>query len=300
MESQSKAGFVNIIGLPNSGKSTLFNALLKTKLAIVTHKPQTTRQRVIGILNQNDRQLILSDTPGWIEKTSYPLHKMMNIQIKNAMEDAETLLLVVDASTLSQLPDDFLRGIKQSVIPFHLCLNKMDIVHPQAEQHYLNILNEANIPIKSIHRIQSKTATGIEEMLGQLFDELPVHPPYYYEDISSDRSVRFFISEMIREQILFLFDAEIPYHVFVVVDSCKGVDEEAAMAHIYATIYVGKSSHVSILIGKNGQKLKELGIHSRKEIESFLQQKVYLNLSIKLKKEWRDNSNFIQKSGIFQ
>lgn len=300
MESKFKSGFVNLVGLPNSGKSTIFNALLKTKLAIVTHKPQTTRQRVLGILSQENKQLILSDTPGWIEKTSYPLHIAMNIQIRNAVEDADVLVLVIDGNSSATLPEEFLKVIQHSKLPVYLCINKTDQAHPAAEQLYLQQLNEFSIEIKAIHKVSALKGTGIDTLLEQVFSELPDHPPYYTEDFISDRSIRFFISEMIREQILLLYDAEIPYHVFVVIDSCKGVDEKANLAHIYATIYVGRASHVSIMIGKNGQKLKELGIQSRIEIEKFLDQRIYLNLSIKLKKEWRDNSNFIQKSGIFQ
>lgn len=295
-----KSGFANIIGFPNSGKSTLLNALIGEKMAIVSHKPQTTRQRIFGIENDPEYQLILSDTPGWIEKTAYPLHQMMNIQIRYALEDADLLIWVVDLQSNMEFPESFVSMIQKSHIPVILCFNKVDRSISQIEDLIHSFQDRYPISALSTHRISAKFNEGIEELKKVLISNLPVHPAYFPEDDKSDRSIRFFISELIREQIYLQYEAEIPYHSFVVVESCKGVDEQKEMAVIDAIIYVGRESHVAILIGKKASKLKELGIAARKEIEKFLNQKVYLNLSVKIKKDWRDNPGFVQKSGIFQ
>ncbi len=295
-----KSGFVNIIGFPNSGKSTLLNALIGEKMAIVSHKPQTTRQRIFGIENEPGHQLILSDTPGWIEKTAYPLHQMMNIQIRYALEDADVLVWVIDIQSQMDFPESFVALIKKSNIPVILCFNKFDHPTPQIADRVRLFQEQYSIPCISTHCVSAKFGNGIPELKQEMLSHLPVHPAYFPLDDKSDRSIRFFISELIREHIYLLYDAEIPYHCFVVVESCKGVDEQKEMAVIDAIIYVGRESHVAILIGKKGSKLKELGIAARKEIEQFLNQKVYLNLSVKLKKDWRDNPGFVQKSGLFQ
>lgn len=298
-DSKQRSGFVNLVGLPNSGKSTLFNALVKSKLAIVSAKPQTTRQRVMGILNLGEQQLILSDTPGWIEKTAYPLHKMMNLQIKLAMEDADALVLVIDPKNKEHLPESFITMLSKSTVPIILCINKSDLVSEidKLKEEWLVALG---LPFHAIHLVSARNGTGIDEVLTDLFPLLPIHPPYYEQDFASDRSIRFFLSELIREQIMLHYAAEIPYHCFVVIDSCKGVDDAQPLARIYATIYTGKSSHVPILIGKNGSQLKKIGIASRLEMELFLNQKVYLNLSVKTRKNWRDDPQFVNKSELFQ
>lgn len=300
MNTNFKSGFINIIGLPNSGKSSLLNALIKEKMAIATAKPQTTRQRIFGIYNDDHHQLIISDTPGWIEETAYPLHKQMNLQIKHALEDGDLLLLVVDPYQKNELPDILTSLIVKTNIPVILCVNKSDLNQNKSSIPIDELIEKIKHLVHSTHYVSAKTGDGISELLKAIKLLTPVHPPYYPQDHLSDRSVRFFISELIREQIMLGYGAEIPYHCFVVVDQCKGVDDDKDMAVIDASIYVGRQSQVSILIGKKASKLKALGIESRKEIEKFLNQKVYLNLSVKLKKDWRDNISFIQKSGIFQ
>lgn len=296
---QQKAGFINLVGLPNSGKSTLFNALQQTKLAIVTAKPQTTRQRIIGILNRGHEQLIVSDTPGWIENAAYALHKVMNLQIKLATEDADAIVLVLDGHSMEKHPESFLKLLSQINVPLLLCVNKSDKKNDSIEAK-INDLTEQGLKFLDIIYTSAKDGTGVDMLLHKMFELIPVHPHYYADEFSSDRTIRFFISEFIREQILLNYSAEIPYSCFVVIDSCKGVDEGLPIAHIYATIYTAKSSHVPILIGKNGAQLKKIGTEARKEIETFLSQKVYLNLSVKLRKDWREDSNFVHKSEIFQ
>jgi GTP-binding protein Era len=290
---------VNLVGLPNSGKSTLFNALLNAKMAIVSPKPQTTRLRVTGILQEDNMQLILSDTPGWIEQTAYPLQQVMNLQVKIALEDADVLVWVADPHFGDPIPDRVAQMVRQSGIPTVLCYTKRDLKRAEKDPQKENSVNLPFEPVAVFH-VSGTTHEGVNDLLTALKSMLPVHPPYFPEDYMSDRNMRFFLSEMIREQAMLLYGAEIPYHLFVVVETCKGVDESAPLAQIFATIYTGKESHVPILIGKGGKQLKELGTRSRKEMEQFLHQKVYLNLSVKLRKDWRSNSSFLQKSGLFQ
>ncbi len=300
MSSIFKSGFVNIIGLPNSGKSTLLNALSGEKMAIISHKPQTTRQRILSLINDKDYQIIFSDTPGFIDQADYPLHQAMNLQVKLAFEDADIILLVIDGSIRCTLSANFLDLLKSTTIPIIVCLNKSDKKKEIYKTDIIHYLESFLLPIKSIHDVSAINQSGISELLEDIKSKLPSHPAYYPDDISSNRPIRFFLSELIREKIYQLYDAEIPYHSFVVIDSCKGVDEKKDMAVIYAYIYVGKKSHIPIVIGKNGSKLKELGTKSRLEMEDYLQQKVYLNLSVKLSKDWRNNSSFLNKSSIFQ
>jgi GTP-binding protein Era len=295
-----RSGYVNLIGLPNSGKSTLINALSGEKMAIVSPKPQTTRQRILALINEPGIQIIFSDTPGFIEDANYPLHQTMNHQIKSAFEDADLILLVIDSSAPVSMSASFMKLLESTTIPIIVCLNKSDKTKSEHSEEILSYLKTFELPIKSIHKVSALNLTGIQELLDVIKFLLPVHPAYYPDDIISNRPIRFFISELIREKIYQLYDAEIPYHTFVVVDQCKGVDERKDIAVIDAYIFAGKQSHVPIIIGKNGSKLKDLGIKSRIEIESYLDQKVYLNLSVKLRKDWRNNSEFLNKSSAFQ
>jgi len=268
-------------------------------MAIVSPKPQTTRLRVTGILQEDNMQLILSDTPGWIEQTAYPLQQIMNLQVKIALEDADVLVWVADPHSRDPIPEKVAQMVRQSGVPLVLCLTKKDITRVAKEPAKVN---PAAFPFEpaAVFHVSGTTREGIDELLATLKSMLPEHPPYFPEDYMSDRNMRFFLSELIREQVMLIYGAEVPYHLFVAIDTCKGVDESAPLAQIYATIYTGKESHVPILIGKGGKQLKELGTRSRKEIEQFLHQKVYLNLSVKLRKDWRSNSSFLQKSGLFQ
>lgn len=300
METQFRSGFVNLIGLPNSGKSTLLNAIAGEKMAIISHKPQTTRQRIFALLNEPGYQIIVSDTPGYIDQANYPLQQVMNLQVKSAFEDADVFLLVVDASQTINFPESFLQLLRSTEIPILLALNKTDRGQSGSAEEIEAYLKNYSLPIKSTHRISAIQQTGIQDLIEDVRFLLPVHPAFYPDDIISNRPIRFFISELIREKIFQLYDAEIPYHTFVAVESCKGVDDKQEMAIIEAYIYTGKQSHIPILIGKHGSKLKELGTRSRLEIEQYLDQRVYLNLSVKLRKDWRNNASFLNKSSLFQ
>ncbi|MBK9272571.1 MAG: GTPase Era [Saprospiraceae bacterium] len=295
-----QSGFVSIIGLPNSGKSTLVNALSEGKLSIVSPKPQTTRQRVFSIVTKQDMQIIYSDTPGWILDAKYPLHQLMNERVFESFTDADLILLLIDGPVGL---DDFTKIHNLTKKINHLAklvvINKMDLMSPSQIEHLVSGINkmESSLPV---FVLSAKTGTGLNDLRSKIEEMIPEHPFYFPEDIISDKPIRFFISELIREQIMYQYKDEIPYSIFVEVTSCKGVDESLPLAKIEATIHVAKESQVSILLGKAGSKIKALGIGARIEIEKFLGQKVYLGLSVKLKKDWRNNPDFIEKSGILR
>ncbi|MBK7232500.1 MAG: GTPase Era [Saprospiraceae bacterium] len=296
----TRAGFVSIIGLPNSGKSTLVNALSEGKISIVSPKPQTTRQRVFSIVNKDSLQIIFSDTPGWILDAKYPLHKLMNDKISESLSDADLIVILVDGQKGIQ---EFIQihelTSKIDHLPKLIVINKIDLlIQTQQEQLLAEIQKMiSDIPV---FLISAKTAHGVTELMSNIENKIPEHPFYFPDDIISDKPIRFFISELIREQIFFQYQDEIPYSVFVEIYSCKGVDEGLEMAKIEAIIHVSKESQVSIMLGKGGSKIKALGISARKEIESYLGQKVYLGLTVKIKKDWRNNQAFIEKSGILR
>ncbi len=294
-----KSGFVNIIGLPNAGKSTLLNALSGDKMAITSPKPQTTRQRVLSIINSQVYQIIFSDNPGWIERTAYSLHYAMNKQVLTSGEDADIFILLIDALHPNADIAPLLNLLKKYDKPCIACLNKADIA-PSANMDAIRLSLSKIDNIDQVIEISALKQTGISQIFDFVVEHLPVHPAFYPAEVLSDKPIRFFIAELIREQIFYMFDDEIPYSCFVAVDQCKGVDEQEPTARIEATIYVNRQSHLAILIGKNGTMIKALGIESRKSIEKYLKQKVYLNLSVKLKKNWRDNVSFLTKTGIYQ
>ncbi|MBK9719596.1 MAG: GTPase Era [Saprospiraceae bacterium] len=295
----TKSGFVSIIGLPNSGKSTLVNAFIGTKMSIVSHKAQTTRQRIFSIYTSADTQVVFSDTPGWIDQARYPLQHIMNNNVDESKTDADVILIVVDTTQKLQLSKNLLDDLIFIEAPKLLVANKIDRI-----SEYM--LDQILLPIKEqikhdeFFAVSALNGIGVDALKNRILEHIPVHPPYFPEDISSDRPIRFFISELIREQIYYLFEDEIPYSTFVHVTACKGVDDQAPMAVISAIVYTNKQSQIPILLGKGGIKIKQLGIKAREEIEKFLNQKVYLDLSVKLKKDWRDNTEYIEKTGILR
>ncbi|MDQ3141698.1 MAG: GTPase Era [Bacteroidota bacterium] len=292
-----KSGFVNIVGLPNSGKSSLVNAFIGQKLSIVSPKPQTTRQRILSILTTEDYQMIFSDSPGWIKDSHYTMHKLMNQEVARQKIGADVILIVIDISKRELLPDNLLSIVAKAIVPKILVLNKIDLV-PKTE--ILPFIEQAKeqLEYSQIYPVSALNEIGLAELLSGILTVLPEHPAYFDNDESSDRSVRFFIGEFIREQIYFLYQEEIPYSCFVDIESVDGIDEQKELVRIRAKIYVNKKSQVPILIGKHGSLIKELGIRSRARIESFLDQRIFLDLSIKLKKDWRNNEAYLIKTGI--
>lgn len=286
-----KAGFVNIIGNPNVGKSTLMNGLVGEKLSIITPKAQTTRHRILGIVNDENFQIVFSDTPG-IVKPHYKLHESMMSEVKIAIIDADILLYVVEYGE-KELNEIVANSIKESEIPIILVINKIDkgLQKDVAEtiEYWKNLVPRAEIvPAAALHKF------NIDFVLKRIIELLPEHPAFYPKDELTDRSERFFVSEMIREKILQYYKKEIPYSVEVIVDSFK---EEEKIVRISAFIYVAKESQRIILIGKGGNDIKWVGTKARIDMEEFLQKKVFLELSVKVDKDWRNNESSLKKFG---
>jgi GTPase len=288
-----KAGFVNIIGRPNVGKSTLANILVGERLSIITHKPQTTRHRILGIVNGEDFQIVFSDTPGFVKNPAYKMHETMNSSVHETFEDADVMVFMTDTQEKFDQEEVIFERLKNVAIPLFLIINKVDLVEPvivlQLIQKWTTRLNFTEVfPISAIKEHNTT------ELLNYIVKYLPDSPPYYPKDQLTDRSERFFVSEIIREAILQLYSQEIPYHCEVIVDRFK---EEKDLTKIWATIYVGRDTHKSILIGKSGSAIKRLGTEARKGIESFLRNKVFLNLNVKVSDNWRDNDDSLKRFG---
>lgn len=289
-----RSGFVNIFGPPNAGKSTLMNALLGEQLAITSPKVQTTRHRILGILNDPEYQIIFSDTPGIIEP-KYKLHQKMMQHVKAALEDADVALLIAD---ITKGPEEFAPVVEnlKLKVPTLLLLNKVDLIKNQKEvaekiEAFRKAFPWEVIPVSALKQKPAET------LLPRLLELLPVGPGYYPTDDISNRPTRFFVSEMIREQIYNLYQDEIPYHTAVIIQS---FEEKAQLDVIKAEIIVSRDTQKMILLGKGGSGIKELGIRSRKKIEEFLQRKVHLELFVKVRPKWRDNEAYLREYGYDQ
>ncbi len=278
-----KSGFVNIIGNPNVGKSTLMNALVGEDLSIITYKAQTTRHRIMGILNGKDFQMIFSDTPG-IVNVSNRLHEQMLGYINEALKDADIFLLVtqIDEPLKNK---KVLDKIINSTIPVVVVINKIDISSQEIINQQITFYQNL-IPRAIVIPSSAKEKFNVDKILSTLYDILPENPPYFPQDELTDKSMRFFASEIIRQKILLNYDKEIPYSVEVVIDSYK---EEKNIDRISAIIYVERESQKNILIGKNGQMIKRIGIQARKDIEDFSGKHTFLSLFVKVKSNWRNN-----------
>lgn len=295
-----KSGFVNIMGEPNVGKSTLLNALIGEKLSIITHKPQTTRHRIMAIINEDHYQIVFSDTPGVIADPGYKMQVAMNTFAYSALHDADVLLFIVDV-TRPPVIDEYLKKKLSAVnCPKFLVLNKIDL-SSNSEVSRLTQWWADEIQMDRMMAISALEEAGTEALLNMIIDALPVGPPYYPKDQFSDRSERFFVSEIIREQILELYKQEIPYSAEVIVTQFKeGVSAKGPITRISADIIVNRKTQKSIIIGKNGASIKELSTASRKGIEAFIQQHVHLELYVKVKEKWRDDDRSLKSYGYLQ
>jgi GTP-binding protein Era len=286
-----KVGFVNIFGRPNAGKSTLLNALLGEKLAIVSPKVQTTRHRIKGILTEPGYQIIISDTPGIIEPR-YKLHERMMQAVKSALEDADLAILLVDVSDNLEESDAIFSALRLKV-PALLVLNKIDGI-PEEKLTAAKQFFENKPYVREILLISALKQTGLPALLEKILSYLPEGEPFFDEDNLTDLPTRFFVGELIREQIYQLYQDEIPYHAAVLVQEFK---EKSTLVKIMADIIVHRDTQKGIILGERGKMIRELGTRARIEIEKFLGQKVFLELFVKVRPKWRDNDLYLREYG---
>jgi GTP-binding protein Era len=285
-----KAGFVNILGKPNAGKSTLLNALLGEKLAIISPKVQTTRHRILGILNRPEMQLVFSDTPGLIDP-AYKLQERMMQVVHKAVEDADVVLWLMDATDSPEDNRKWLASLAVKV-PCLLVINKTDRVKAERLRHIKEAF--AAEDLAGIAMVSALKQTGLEELLTMVAELLPESPPYYPEDMLTEKPVRFYVSELIREKIYQLYRDEIPYHSTVVVHQFQ---EKNTLTKIAADIVVQRDTQKGIILGEKGKGIKKLGELSRKDIEAFIGRKVFLELHVKVRDKWRDKDIFLREYG---
>jgi GTPase len=296
-----KSGFVNIIGRPNVGKSTLLNALLGERMSIITHKPQTTRHRILGILNEPDYQIVFSDTPGIIENPSYKMQAEMNRFAHSTFEDSDVMLFVTSSTEKYDLDDVLvtrLQNLAKGDTPLILVFNKCDLLsNDQQTQHMVEWGQRVNfrykIGISALKEINTK------ELLTLILEQMKEGPKYYPDDQLTDRSERFFATEIIREKILLLYHEEIPYSCEVAIESFKETTTKdgRALRRISAIIFVARKTQKAIVIGKDGSAIKKLGMDARKSLEEFLQCAVFLELHVKIRENWRDDEQVLRQFG---
>ncbi|MDO4704060.1 GTPase Era [Tannerella sp.] len=287
-----KSGFVNIIGNPNVGKSTLMNQLVGERISIITSKAQTTRHRILGIVNTDDMQIVYSDTPG-VLRPNYKLQETMRESSESALGDADILLYVTDVVEKTDKNDDFLQRVRQAQCPVLLLINKIDL----ADQPKLEALVEewhALLPEAEIIPISATSKFNIEPLKKRIRELIPDSPPYFEKDALTDRPARFFVTEIIREKILLYYQKEIPYATEVVVEQFI---EEPTRVHIKALIIVERETQKGIIIGHGGQALKKVGMMARKDMERFFEKKIFLELFVKVVSDWRNRDNLLKSFG---
>ena len=289
-----KAGFVNIVGNPNVGKSTLMNSLVGERISIITSKAQTTRHRIMGIVNTDDMQIVYSDTPG-VLVPNYKLQESMLNFSQSALVDADILLYVTDVIETPTKNQSFLDKVAEETVPVLVVINKIDLL--QGGQESLEKLVEEwkrLLPKAEVIPVSAQYKFNLDYLLKRIQELLPPSPPFFDKDALTDKPARFFVTEIIREKILLTYDKEIPYACEVVVEQFK---EEEGRIHIMAVIYVERDSQKGIVIGKGGAALKKVGMLARKDIEAFFDKKVYLELYVKVEKDWRSRENKLKGFG---
>lgn len=287
-----KAGFVNIVGNPNVGKSTLMNQLVGERISIATFKAQTTRHRIMGIVNTPEMQIVFSDTPG-VLKPNYRLQETMLAFSESALTDADILLYVTDVVENPEKNSDFLKKVAKQTIPVILLINKIDLT----EQKQLGDIVEkwhSLLPNAEILPISAKNKFGTEILLNRIKELLPESPPYFEKDQLTDKPARFFVNEIIREKILLYYDKEIPYAVEV---RCESFKETERNIHITATIYVERDTQKGIIIGHQGVAIKKMNMEARKALERFFGKSIYLETFVKVDKDWRSNDRELNAFG---
>ena len=287
-----KAGFVNIIGKPNVGKSTLMNAMIGENLSIITSKAQTTRHRILGIVNGEDFQVVYSDTPGLITP-GYKLQEYMLKFARTAFTDADIILYVTDIEDGTKKASEMVTQLNKLKTPLLILINKIDLSNEEAVSRLINDWQEA-VPAATIIPISALEKFNLERIFALILESLPESPPFYPKDELTDKSERFFVSEMIREKILLNYQQEVPYAVEVEVESFKESDK---IINIGSIIYVERESQKGILIGHQGKALKKVGTMARIDMEKFFGKKVFLELFVKVKKDWRNDGRILKQFG---
>ncbi|MEL6143246.1 MAG: GTPase Era, partial [Bacteroidota bacterium] len=289
-EKLHRSGFVNIIGRPNAGKSTLMNALVGERMSIITAKPQTTRHRIIGLLSGEDFQIVFSDTPGIIHDPHYKMQEMMNKAVRSTFEDADLMIYLIDPNEEYGEDEPLVGLLRRLSVPLFLVINKSDTVTAEKvtaiEEQFRQWLEP-----KLVFVISALKGDGIDVLMAAIKAELPLGPVYYPKDQLTDRPERFFVSEIIREQVLEQYHQEIPYSTEVEIESFKETETKNGeeLVRISALIYVARKTQKPIIIGKGGAAIKKLGSNARQRIEEFLQSKVFLELHVKVRDGWRDS-----------
>lgn len=286
-----KAGFVSIIGKPNAGKSTLMNALVGEKMSIITPKAQTTRHRILGIVNDEDYQIVFSDTPGII-KPHYALHESMMHQVEGSIVDADLILLVTDIKEEYD-EQDVLKKLEKSEAPLAVLINKIDLSNEEEVRAKAAYWQEKLNP-KAVFAVSALHDHNIKGIFDFVLENLPEHPPYYEKDALTDRNDRFFASEMIRAQVFKQYKKEIPYSTEVIVTAFK---EDPKIYRISAEIIVERESQKNIIIGNKGEMLKIVGTYARRDMEEFFQRKIFLEMFVKVIPDWRSKKNYLKKFG---
>ena len=292
-----RAGFVNIVGNPNVGKSTLSNLLVGERLSIITNKSQTTRHRIMGIVNGDDYQIVFSDTPG-VLKPKFKLQESMLEYSKGALVDADILLYVTDVVEDATKNMDFLAKVAKEKIPILLVINKIDLL-TGGQQQLEAIVDKWRrlLPQAEIFPTSAKVNFNVDQLMRRIVELLPENPPYFGKDALTDRSSRFFVTEIVREKILLDYDKEVPYATQVIVEQFQESETEI---HIIAVIYVERESQKGIIIGHGGSKLKRVGTEARKDIEKFFGKHVYLQLYVKVEKDWRNQESKLKAFGYIE
>ena len=288
-----RAGFVNIVGNPNVGKSTLSNRLVGERLSIITSKAQTTRHRIMGIVNGEDYQIVFSDTPG-VLKPKFRLQQSMLEYSTGALVDADVLLYVTDVIESPTKNQDFLERVAREKVPVLLVINKIDLL--KGNDDLMRIIDQWKqlLPNAEVFPTSALENFNVENIMKRIVELLPESPPYFGKDALTDRSSRFFVTEIVREKILMTYDKEVPYATQVIVEK---FDESDTAIHIMAVIYVERDTQKGIIIGHQGKKLKHVGIEARKDIEKFFEKKVFLELYVKVEKDWRNQENKLRAFG---
>jgi GTP-binding protein Era len=292
---EHKAGFVNIIGNPNVGKSTLMNAFVGERLSIITSKAQTTRHRILGIVNGEDFQVILSDTPGII-KPAYEMQKSMMDFVKSAFEDADVLIYMVEIGEKELKDEAFFTKIIHSKIPVLLLLNKIDKSNQDELEEQIDLWKN-KVPNAEIYPISALEIFNVKEVFARILELLPVSPPYYPKDALTDKPERFFVNETIREKILLNYDKEIPYAVEIETEEFL---EDEKIIRIRSVIMVERDTQKGIIIGHKGGALKRVGMQSREDLEKFFGKQIHIELYVKVNKDWRSNAYQLRRFGYNQ